>query len=76
MGDDDAWGAWVFLEAQGAEERGAQHRSGGWTRSLGLQAAVTLTNVVGLLALVLWILLLDIAYVLKNSRRVGRQIGK
>jgi hypothetical protein len=37
---------------------------------------VTLTNVVGLLALVLWILLLDIAYVLKNSRRVGRQIGK
>jgi hypothetical protein len=35
---------------------------------------MTLWNVVGLLALVLWITLLDVVYLLKNSRRVGRQI--
>jgi hypothetical protein len=35
---------------------------------------VTLWNVVGLLALVLWITLLDVVYLLKNSRKVGRQI--
>jgi hypothetical protein len=33
---------------------------------------MTLWNVVGLLALVLWITLLDVVYLLKNSRRVGR----